>query len=155
MHRDKERLRGNQSMKPVVQTMGSILLVDDDDADLLLLTRAFRRAGISNPLQTVHNGAQAIAYLTGTSPYHDRNQYPFPETIFLDVHMPLTDGFAVLEWIRSQPQFNEIRIVALSVDPRAIEKASRHGANATMQKVPGIERLASQLLALSFPAPIS
>lgn len=150
--RGKERLRDNQCMTTVSQNLGSILLVEDDEVDVMLISRAFDKAGIPNPLKVVHNGAQAIAYLSGTPPYHDRDEYPLPETIFLDLHMPLTDGLVVLEWIRSQPAFDQIRIVALSGDPRAIEMASRLGANSTMQKVPGMERLTSQLLAASAAA---
>jgi len=43
----------------------TILLVDDSENDVTLMTIAFRRAGLNSPLQVVHNGEEAIAYLAG------------------------------------------------------------------------------------------
>ena len=52
-----------------IQTTGlrdsAILLVEDDEADILLLRRAFRNAHIANPLIEVRDGQAAIQYLSG------------------------------------------------------------------------------------------
>ena len=47
----------------------TILLVDDSENDLFLMRAAFKKAKCNNPLQEVHNGEEAIAYLKGEGPY--------------------------------------------------------------------------------------
>jgi CheY-like chemotaxis protein len=54
----------------------TILIVEDNRDDALLIQRALRRANLINPLQVVANGEQAIGYLTGDGPYADRSSYP-------------------------------------------------------------------------------
>ena len=54
----------------------TILIVEDNRDDALLIQRALRRANLINPLQVVANGEQAIGYLKGDGPYADRSSYP-------------------------------------------------------------------------------
>ena len=49
-----------------------ILLVEDNQDDILLIRRAFERAGLGYQIQSVTSGAEAIAYLRGDPPYDDR-----------------------------------------------------------------------------------
>ena len=79
----------------------TILLVDDSENDLFLMRVAFKKAVFNSPLQEVHNGEQAIAYLKGESIYSDRNQYPLPSVMLLDLNMPMKNGFDVLAWVRT------------------------------------------------------
>src|SRR5690606_25342927 len=80
----------------------SILIVDDNSDDVLLLKRAFARVGVANPIYSVHSGHEAIAYLRGIPPFEDRGQHPLPSVILLDLQMPDGDGFEVLQWIRNK-----------------------------------------------------
>ena len=41
----------------------TILLVEDDSNDVLLMQRAFRKANLTNPLQVARDGQEAIEYL--------------------------------------------------------------------------------------------
>ena len=66
----------------------TILLVDDSENDLFLLRMALKKAEFNLPLQEVRNGEQAIAYLKGESIYSDRNHYPLPSVMLLDLNMP-------------------------------------------------------------------
>jgi len=67
----------------------TILLVDDSENDLFLMRMAFKKAEFNVPLQEVHNGEQAIAYLKGDDPYSDRDKFPLPAVILLDLNMPM------------------------------------------------------------------
>ena len=55
-----------------------ILLVEDDPNDVLLLERAFEKAGLRNVLKIVLDGGKAIDYLSGRGIYEDREQFPLP-----------------------------------------------------------------------------
>src|SRR5229473_2661647 len=80
-----------------------ILLAEDREDEVLLLRHAFAKAGFLNPLQVVPNGEEAIHYLQGEGKYANRDEYPLPALVLLDLKMPRKDGFEVLQWIRQQP----------------------------------------------------
>jgi len=71
----------------------TILLVDDDPNDVLLIKRAFAKANISNPIQIVSDGEEAMDYLAGEGSYSDRRCYPLPALILLDLKLPRRSGF--------------------------------------------------------------
>ncbi len=73
-----------------------VLLVEDREDDILLIRRAFDKAGLSNPVQVVRDGEEAIEYLSGIGKYSSRGEYPLPDLILLDLKMPKLDGFQVL-----------------------------------------------------------
>lgn len=91
-----------------------ILLAEDDENDIFLMGRAFDRAGIPNPLYVVHNGQEAIDYLSGTGTYAQRKRYPLPGMMLLDLKMPWMDGFDVLKWLRTQHHFDNLPVVVLT-----------------------------------------
>ena len=91
-----------------------ILLVEDDDNDVLFMKLAFKRAGMSNPLIILHDGAEAIDYLDGVEPYADRYRFPVPCLILTDLKMPRMDGFDLLAWIQHRPEFHHIPAIVLS-----------------------------------------
>jgi CheY-like chemotaxis protein len=91
-----------------------ILVVDDDQNDVVLVKRAFERAGLKHPIQTVSSGVDCIGYLTGEWPYRERDKFPLPSLVFLDIKMPGTDGFEVLKWIRHQERFAKLCVVMLT-----------------------------------------
>jgi len=62
--------------------------VDDSEDDLFLMRRAFKKAGFSIPAQEVHNGEEAISYVKGDDPFSDRNQFPLPAVLLLNLNMP-------------------------------------------------------------------
>jgi CheY-like chemotaxis protein len=92
----------------------AILLAEDDENDIFLMGRAFDRAGIPNRLFVVRNGQEAIDYLSGNGDYGQRNQFPLPGLMLLDLKMPWMDGFDVLNWLRTQPQFDTLPVVVLT-----------------------------------------
>lgn len=113
-----------------------ILLVEDDSNDVLLIQRAFQKAGLRNSLKVVRDGEQAIDYLSGHGNYANRERFPVPFMVLLDLRMPGTDGFAVLEWIRSDPTLNRLLVVVLTSSnlQADIDKAYELGANSYLVK---------------------
>ena len=113
-----------------------ILVVEDLEDDVLLIKRAFQKAGIKNPVFVLRDGEEAKAYLEGRAKYSQRDEYPLPDLILLDLKMPKLDGFELLEWIRAQPALRALRVVVLtsSEDIYDINKAYELGANSFLVK---------------------
>ncbi|HZV37007.1 MAG TPA: response regulator, partial [Verrucomicrobiae bacterium] len=72
-----------------------ILLAEDSFDDALVFKRALRKAGILNRVEVVRDGFQAIAYIAGEGFYADRERFPEPGILFLDLVMPRADGWFV------------------------------------------------------------
>jgi CheY-like chemotaxis protein len=121
----------------------TILLVDDSGNDLDLMRLAFKKAGITNPLQEVRDGEEAIAYLKGVGIYADRFMYPLPAVMLLDLKMPRKDGFDVLAWIRAERSFKAMPVMILtaSMQKADVERAFELGATAFLVKPVSLEHL--------------
>jgi DNA-binding response OmpR family regulator len=121
----------------------TVLHIDDDPNDTELLQAASRRAGVPFVMQHIHDGEQAIAYLSGSGVYGDRRRYPLPELILLDLKLAGTSGFEVLKWVRSHSQLRTMPIVVLSGSERQehIQLAYSMGANSYIVKPPGFQQL--------------
>src|SRR2546423_3238533 len=113
-----------------------ILLVEDLEDDILLIRRAFAAAKLRNPLQIVRDGEEAMAYLLGTAKYSNRDEYPLPDLVLLDLKMPRMDGFGLLRWIRNQPEFKAMCVIVLtsSEDIYDVNRAYELGANSFLVK---------------------
>ena len=113
-----------------------ILLAEDDSNDVLLIQRAFQKAGLRNILKVARDGEQAINYLSGKGIYSNREQYPLPFLLLLDLKMPGTDGFEVLEWLRNEPQLKRLLVVVLTSSnlQSDVDRAYELGANSYLVK---------------------
>jgi CheY-like chemotaxis protein len=113
-----------------------ILLAEDDPNDTLLLRRAFQKAGLGDCLKCVTDGGQAIEYLSGVRQFSDRAQYPLPFLLLLDLKMPGTNGFEVLQWLRSQPDLKRLLAVVLTSSnlQSDVDRAYELGANSYLVK---------------------
>lgn len=118
------------------QVAPTILLVEDEANDVILLKYAFEKAGILTPVQVVSDGREAIAYLSGHGIYAERSRYPEPHMILLDLNLPIVTGIEVLKWIAAIPKFPKIPIVVLtsSRDPKEVEACRALGVSAFMVK---------------------
>ena len=114
----------------------TILLVEDDHNDALFLEFALRKSSLALHLQQVCDGQAAIAYLQGEGRYSNRNAYPLPGLVVLDLHMPGFGGLAVLRWIRQQPRLRGLPVVVLSGSDygRSLDEAMASGADTYMIK---------------------
>ena len=130
--------------------MKTVLLVEDTDDDVVFLKRALQDAGIHNPLRVVQDGQEALDYMEGTGAYADRNLYPLPFLVLLDLKLPQVMGLEVLKWIRDRPAFEGILIVVLTTSQhdKDIETAYRLGGNCYLIKPPNGHKLTELIKAL-------
>jgi CheY-like chemotaxis protein len=114
----------------------TVLVADDDENDIRLLTRAFLRAGINVPMKWVRDGEEAIQYLQGDTPFGDREAFPIPMLLLLDLKMPRTNGFEVLQWLRKQSGLRRLLVVVMtsSDEPEDVDRAYDLGANSFLKK---------------------
>lgn len=91
-----------------------ILLVEDDEADILLAERAFERANIWNRMDVVRNGQEALDFLYHKGPYADLEKFPRPGLILLDLNLPGIDGRQVLARLYVDPALRAIPIIIVS-----------------------------------------
>ena len=99
----------------------TILLVEDNDNDVVLIRRAFRKANIPNPLQVIGDGETAVRYLAGEGEYADRTRHPLPLFILLDLKLPRKSGHEVLAWVRAQS--GEVRRTPVVILTSSSERA--------------------------------
>src|SRR5262245_42291041 len=91
-----------------------ILLVEDDENDVLFLERAFDKAGAPRPFRVLGDGQETIAYLSGADGFENRSEHPLPSHLILDLKIPRKNGFEVLEWVRNDPRWKDLPVVALT-----------------------------------------
>ncbi len=129
----------------------TILLVEDDENDVVLMRRAFLKASLTNPVQIVRSGEEAIRYLRGEEPYSDRSKYALPVLLLLDLKLPGTTGFEVLSWVRSQARFRYLPVVVLTASDaeRDMQRVAEMGANSYLVKPLGPARLLEMVQALN------
>lgn len=121
-----------------------LLLVEDNEDDVFIFRRAFRRAGLNHPLQVASDGQDAIDYLSGVGRYEDRHAHPLPAMIFLDLKLPRRSGHDVLAWIGGQPDLPSMPVIILtsSAEQRDLQRARELGALHYLVKPPPPEALA-------------
>jgi len=121
----------------------TILLAEDSEDDVTLVRMALERAGITNPLHVCHDGEEVVAYLSAQGPYTDRQKYPFPRLLILDLKMPKMNGLDVLRWLRAHPACSVIPTLVLSSSELRsdVQEAYSLGANAFAAKPSGLREL--------------
>jgi CheY-like chemotaxis protein len=122
--------------KPANRNGSVILVADDSEADRFFLLRAFKAAGLSNAVHVLSSGAEVVQYLKGDGKYGNRDRYPLPGAIFLDLHMPPPNGFEVLRWKQNQSGVSGILWIAMSQfnTVRTINEAYTAGASTYLAK---------------------
>ncbi len=120
-----------------------ILLVEDNEDDVFLMEQAKKRAGVTSPMHVVDHGAKAIAYLNGEEEFGDRQKFPIPNLVLLDLKLPYVTGHEVLRWIRRESRFQTMLVIVLtsSGDSMDIDTAYRLGANSYLVKPSTVDEL--------------
>jgi CheY-like chemotaxis protein len=121
----------------------TILLVEDNEDEVFMMQRTFRKANIPNPLQVAVDGIEAVEYLEGQGKFTDRIKFPFPVVVFLDLNLPKKGGLEVLEYVRQQPHLRKVvvNVLSSSTRPADIEQAAFLGANTYFIKPSRLEKL--------------
>jgi CheY-like chemotaxis protein len=89
----------------------SVLLVEDDPGDVLLIREAFSDRKVGNVLSVVSDGVEAMQFIRGEGDYAGRER---PDLVLLDLNLPRKSGAEVLEEIKSDPELTTIPVVVLT-----------------------------------------
>jgi CheY-like chemotaxis protein len=100
-----------------------VALVDDDKIFQLTASKTIRALQLTDQILQFHNGEDALQFLSENS----RNEDSLPDYIFLDINMPLVDGWMFLqdfaEIKQNLPKSISIYMVSSSIDPRDVNRA--------------------------------
>ncbi len=131
-------------------SLSIILHVDDIPNDLLLVKHAIDQTKSGIRVVTASDGTEAIDYLSGTGVYADRERYPLPSLVLLDLKMPRQNGFEVLSWMRSQPALKCLPVVVFtsSKHQKDMDQAYECGANSYLIKPVAFEDMVEVLRGL-------
>jgi CheY-like chemotaxis protein len=127
-----------------------ILLVEDEENDVFFFKHAMKKESLANPLRVASDGQEAIDYLQGAGKFANREEFPLPHLVVLDLKLPFVMGLDVLKWIRQQPELTPIVIVLSSSQQKEdIATAYRLGANAYLVKSPDLAKLQGMVRAIN------
>ena len=114
----------------------TILLVEDNHQDELLTIRALRKHNISNRIDVVRDGQEAVDYLFRRNQFASLKDDPFPYVVLLDLKLPKLDGLQVLKRIREHGPTKRLPVVVLttSLEGKDVETSYDLGANSYVRK---------------------
>jgi CheY-like chemotaxis protein len=117
------------------------------------MKRALQSARIANPVLVVKTGPEAMDYLSGAGKFADRDNYPMPAVVFLDLKLPFLYGHEVLAWIRNQRELESLIVIVLTSSNEAsdLSRCYALGANSYLVKPPTPEQLEALAKAFKWP----
>jgi CheY-like chemotaxis protein len=142
----------------------SILLVEDNPADVKIMQRALAQAASRVDLAVVHDGQEAVDYLLRQGPYAGLEKaralgpdgnggrtecsvWRRPDLIVLDLNLPRLTGIDVLKMIRAVDHLCLTPVVVLSTSrsPDDVTEAYGAGANTYVEKPTEYDRFVEML----------
>lgn len=118
-----------------MKKLNGVLLIDDDDTTNFLNQRLLERMQVTENIRTFVNGKQAFDYLYNVSNNnyeHTDENYFQPELIFLDINMPVMDGFEMLDlYERLDEEFRKkivLAVLTTSTHPQDTATAKKYQA---------------------------
>jgi CheY-like chemotaxis protein len=120
-----------KDMNPV-----EILLVEDNPNDVELTLRALKKHNLTNQVQVVTDGVQALDYLFGTGAFAGSKHPVPPKVVFLDLKLPKVNGREVLRRMKADPNTRMIPVVVLtsSKEESDIVESYKLGVNSYVVK---------------------
>ncbi len=120
----------------------TILLVEDNPDDRMLIERVLSRQHVANEVVAVKDGVEAFDYLIGGDPEHNPNT--LPQVVLLDLKLPRMNGLELLRALRSQERTRTLPVVILtsSNEERDVVEGYSLGANSYVRKPIQFEELA-------------
>jgi CheY-like chemotaxis protein len=111
-----------------------LLLVEDNPADALDLIRGLEACKCSSGVREVHDVGKARDYLLGTGVYADRQRFPFPKLLLVNVDLEQQSGFPFLRWLNSERGLNKLPVIGFigAHDPATIKMAYDLGVNSCL-----------------------
>ena len=118
----------------------SILLVEDNPMDIDLTLRAFKKEGLTNPIEVARDGEEALSFI----PRWEAGD-PFPLIVLMDLKLPKVGGLEVTRSFKEHPEFKVIPIVVLtsSSEDKDIKTAYKYGANSYIVKPVDFDKFAA------------
>jgi CheY-like chemotaxis protein len=114
----------------------TILLVEDNPQDEILILRALRRANLANPVDVARDGQQALDYLFRQGDYANRGGPDLPTVVLLDIGLPRLSGLEVLDRLRNDSRTELVPVVILTSSDEEQDrlKSYKGGANSFVRK---------------------
>ena len=130
----------------------SILIVEDNPQDEMLMLRALRKANVANRIEIVRDGQQALDYLFSEGEFASRNPKDLPAVVALDIGLPRLSGLEVLERLRADPRTAVLPVVILtsSDEERDRLRSYQNGANSFVRKPVAFAEFAETVVRLGF-----
>jgi CheY-like chemotaxis protein len=118
-----------------METLGRILMVEDDPKDVELSMAALEDYNLANEVVVARDGEEALDYLFCRGKFQDRSS-DNPAVILLDLKLPKVDGLEVLKEIKSDPKLKMIPVVVLtsSKEEKDMVTSYKLGVNAYVVK---------------------
>lgn len=118
------------------ETAVEILLVEDNPCDVELTLHSLRSSKVTNHIEVVRDGAEALDFIFCTGEYAHRNIENVPKMVLLDLKLPKVDGLEVLQKVKSDPRTATIPVVVLtsSREDRDIIESYQLGVNSYIVK---------------------
>src|SRR5471032_772973 len=124
-----------------------ILIAEDNPDDVKLALHALKRNNLTNAIQVVTNGAEALEFIFCTGAYGDRSINEPPKVILLDLKMPLVDGLGVLRAIRADERTRAIPVVMMTASREERDRVESYhmGVNSYIVKPMDFEQFAEAM----------
>jgi CheY-like chemotaxis protein len=128
--------------------------VEDNPDDVTLMLRSLQRANVvsEDEVVVVHDGAEALEYLSGTGAYARRDATVLPTVILLDLKLPKVDGLEVLRRLRADARTRLVPVVIVtsSDEDNDLMQGYRLGANSYIRKPEDFGQFAEAVRQLGF-----
>jgi two-component system response regulator len=158
MTRTEGTLSRAADKRPETGRPHSILLVEDNPADVKIMQRALALAEARTELVIVRDGQEALDYLLRQGPYAPEaaaegsvpalpGPWRIPDLVVLDLNLPRLTGIELLKQIRTSPRLCLLPVVVLSTSrrPEDVREAYSAGANTYIEKPHDFDRFVQVL----------
>jgi len=108
----------------------TILLVEDNPDHAELVMRNLEDFRVANRVIHVDDGQAALDYLNGKGGYLDRQSFPMPDLMLLDLRLPGVDGLQVLKEIKENVDLRSLPVVILTTSDAERDMATAYTYNA-------------------------
>jgi two-component system, response regulator len=135
----------------MTENLVEILLVEDNPNDVALALHAFKKSNLTNRIQVVRDGAEALEFLFRTGQFEGRSNGT-PKVVLLDLKLPKVDGLEVLQRLRANPATKQLPVVILtsSREERDIVESYNLGVNSYIVKPVDFEQFTEVVRQLGF-----
>jgi len=113
-----------------------VLLVEDREEDVELTLRAFGKAGVSNRVEVVRDGIEAIEFLEGSGSFPESNRYEAPAMMLVDINLPRLNGIQFVRRVRNMDRLRYVPVIMVtsSNEPLDLRASYDSGANSFVRK---------------------